>query len=254
MSDNGYVRAYRRAWHHPIFRDLLDGAVWNYLYQNAAWQDCRVVVNGTRVELKRGQIFITYRSLADGFGCNEKRIRRLTDGLVNAAMIAALPTHRGVLVTVCNYETYQAEIEAAAAAPPQPPPQRRRTGGRTYNKEERKNETNTPPIPPLPDWVPAQAWQAFVRMRQAIKEPLTPEAEVLLVAKLDKLRRGGHDPTEVLNESTTKNWKGLFPLKEDHHAAHRPNNHQPTKSKFQLAVEATERARALRESRSPGPA
>ena len=164
MTDNGYVRAYRRAWHHPIFRDLLDGAVWNYLYQNAAWQDCRVVVNGTRVELKRGQMFVTYRSLGAGFCCAEPRIRRLINALQADAMIEALPTHRGTLVTICNYEQYQHFQNTADAPKATQPAHKPRAGDAPYKDKKTKegNKTNTPPAPaPVhmphvvipPDWM-----------------------------------------------------------------------------------------------------
>lgn len=111
MTDNGYVYAYRRVWSHPLFRDLLDAAIWNYLYQNAAWQDCRVVAHGEKIELKRGQIFTSPRRLAEGFCCHESRIRRLTKALSDDAQILIQTTHKGSIITICNYEKYQASYK-----------------------------------------------------------------------------------------------------------------------------------------------
>lgn len=48
--------------------------------------------------------------------------------------------------------------------------------------------------------------------------------------------------------------KTIYAGRENATSRRNATNYQPTKSKLQLAVEATERARALRESRGPGPA
>lgn len=165
MADNGYVYAFRRAWSHPAFLDLLDGAIWNYLYQNAAWQDTAIAVNGHSIPIKRGQIFVTYRSLAAGFCCGEKRIRRLTDGLSNAAMVDADATHRGVLITIRNYDKYQRPPEEADAQQPHPAPQMRRTNGRTSNKDKGKEGNKDTGVHPAFEAL----WQTFPKKRTGNK-------------------------------------------------------------------------------------
>jgi hypothetical protein len=52
-------------------------------------------------------------------------------------------------------------------------------------------------------------------MRTAQRKPMTPAAARMAVAELAKLRDSGHDPTEVLRQSTFRCWVGLFALKPE---------------------------------------
>ncbi len=79
------------------------------------------------------------------------------------------------------------------------------------------NEAGTTKAPrfALPDWISKDAWNAFEEMRKGNGKALkTDRARELLVAKLDKLRGAGHDPTAVLEESTMNSWLGVYPLKK----------------------------------------
>lgn len=63
-----------------------------------------------------------------------------------------------------------------------------------------------------PEWVPLEAWNAYVEMRRAIKRPLTKWAAVLAVRTLETLKVQGHDPQAVLDQSVFNAWQGLFPV------------------------------------------
>lgn len=85
-----------------------------------------------------------------------------------------------------------------------------------------KNHHYIPPNPPakksagkfeLPDWVPLDAWQGWLEMRRGKKCPATQRALELAVRDLSKLRAEGNDPGSVLDQSTQRGWRGLFPLK-----------------------------------------
>ena len=62
----------------------------------------------------------------------------------------------------------------------------------------------------LPDWVPREEWDGFVEYRKKSKAPLTDRAIKLCINDLDKLRKEGHNPASVLNQSVMRGWKGLF--------------------------------------------
>lgn len=85
---------------------------------------------------------------------------------------------------------------------------------REEKKEELKSKTEAPATP-LPDWIPADSWVAFLAMRKAIKKPITPDAIPLAIKKLASLRDGGNDPKAVLEQSTMNCWQGLFEVKPD---------------------------------------
>lgn len=65
----------------------------------------------------------------------------------------------------------------------------------------------------LPDWIPAEAWNAWIEMRKSIKKPPTERAKGMALKKLEALRLDGQDPGAVLDQSTFKNWADLFPVK-----------------------------------------
>jgi uncharacterized protein YdaU (DUF1376 family) len=64
----------------------------------------------------------------------------------------------------------------------------------------------------LPDWVPQDDWVDFVAMRKAKgkRAPFTAAAEQGIVRQLERLRTDGHDPGEVLRQSTMNGWSGVF--------------------------------------------
>jgi len=66
----------------------------------------------------------------------------------------------------------------------------------------------------IPDWVPAKEWQDYVDMRLLIRKPIgSPSQAEYCIRALDKLRKQGHDPGEVLGQSVAYRWQGLFELK-----------------------------------------
>ncbi len=77
-------------------------------------------------------------------------------------------------------------------------------------KEGGPGETKTAA---LPDWLSAEAWRDFREHRQKIRKPLSPRAEELAIKRLDELRRAGHNPTAVLEQSILGGWQGLFEIK-----------------------------------------
>lgn len=93
-----------------------------------------------------------------------------------------------------------------------------RTGsGLEGERDKRKRKAKTSPSPPLvltlPDWLPQDVWDAYLKMRVRIRKPATEEAKVLAIQKLDVLRLGGHDVRAILQQSVLNSWQGLFPLK-----------------------------------------
>ena len=67
----------------------------------------------------------------------------------------------------------------------------------------------------IPDWLPLNEWEAFKQMRIKAKKPMTPHAEALLIKKLEGYTNKGHDPAEVLNQSTISNWSNIYEPKEN---------------------------------------
>jgi hypothetical protein len=166
-------------------------------------------------------------------------------------MITTLPTHRGTIITVCNYDQYQHPERTADALTIKPKTRKRRTGDAPiYNDKETNEPNETKDTPAMPAWFNLLLWAAFKEMRVAKKDPLTPMAEDLMMRRIELLRQQGHDPTAVIEQSIRNGWKDVYPLKGDQNA--RPSITKP--STVDILREGTARARAAREQGGPGPA
>lgn len=103
-----------------------------------------------------------------------------------------------------------------------------------------KEQDACPTREELPDWIPEDAWLAFVAMRKKIRAPLTDDAVKLAFNTLEKLMQDGHKPRAVLDQSTLNSWRGLFEIKS---TQQRTNGHQLDRQAFNDIENA--RAKAL---------
>ncbi|HPQ23267.1 MAG TPA: hypothetical protein PK138_02845, partial [Candidatus Paceibacterota bacterium] len=98
-----------------------------------------------------------------------------------------------------------------------------------YTKDIKKKESikkeNLEQFKQIPYWIDTNLWNEFRKHRRAIKHPLTPYAEKLLIAKLDKWR-SQYDIKEIIETSIENGWQGLFEPK-------RRANKLPTKEDFE---------------------
>lgn len=62
----------------------------------------------------------------------------------------------------------------------------------------------------LPDWLPLDAWGAFLDMRKKIKKPPTEYAQQLLLKKLGGFYAADMDPAAILNQSIMNGWQDLY--------------------------------------------
>ena len=68
--------------------------------------------------------------------------------------------------------------------------------------------TKAATLPEIPDWLPANTWQAFIDYRKAKRKPLTPQAVALTLRDLDKARAFGHDPVALIEAAIANGWTG----------------------------------------------
>lgn len=55
----------------------------------------------------------------------------------------------------------------------------------------------------------------FIKMRKFIKAPMTDKALVLMINNLKKMDRSPEGQIEILNQSITNSWKGIFPVEQE---------------------------------------
>lgn len=109
----------------PINRDLFEHSLWVeerafsrfeawlYLLKEARFEDTKVLDKGQFVEVKRGQIYASYRFLANAFGWSTKKIRNFMKLLISDNMVK-VETHKKTkqsLITITKYDTYNVIIK-----------------------------------------------------------------------------------------------------------------------------------------------
>lgn len=109
----------------------------------------------------------------------------------------------------------------AASAPP--PPQMLRptpadaapkpSMNRQLNRKEPKDTRADATGFVLPDWIPADAWAAFMETRKTKKAKSTAYALGLIVKSLEAFKADGHDPLAILNASIKAGWSDVYPPK-----------------------------------------
>ncbi len=136
---------HRSLWGHVVFRNFTEAAAFAWMISQAAWTPTRVRYKGLNLSLERGQLAVSGRDLAVKFGWSEARCRRFLSRLETDAMIDAASDAGVNVVTIKNYDRYQAVTSAEVLpigksdAPPDAPgdaaaTQQRRTEQRTKQK------------------------------------------------------------------------------------------------------------------------
>ncbi|MGQ4246044.1 helix-turn-helix domain-containing protein [Bordetella bronchiseptica] len=126
--------------------------------------------------------------------------------------------------TPANPAVTTAAVAVVPPQIPQSPPQQLRSNNQEQPKEQpgTTNKRVRKPKAPgfdamtvdLPDWLPAESWERWVRHRVQLKKPITEEAARQQIADLGTFLGQGHKPDEVIRYCIGKSWQGLFPPKQ----------------------------------------
>lgn len=215
---SGYARIHRSLIGHPAFRNDAEAMAFAYLVLRASWEPTRVRYKGKAIDLSRGQLAISVRDLADAMDRDKGWIERLLKRLKSETMVETRAETGVMVVTICNYDNYQAVSDDSKT----PRKTRGETRARqTQDTEQRREEGNKEDIVvvsarefSLPDDIPADLFAEFEAMRNRIRKPLTDHGRRLAVDRLHELAADGWPPGQVLNHSILNNYQGLFPPKE----------------------------------------
>lgn len=106
---SGWVAMKRGLNDHPIFQGQpLRIAVWYWMVSTAAWQRTSQDLGGKRITIERGQLLTSYRQMSAATGVGVQVIRTLLDQLTNQHAINTATNTGRLLITICNYDKYQA--------------------------------------------------------------------------------------------------------------------------------------------------
>lgn len=78
---------------------------------------------------------------------------------------------------------------------------------------KRQKQKRAPSALTIPEWIPDDAWQGFLEVRKRLRAPNTDRALTGIIRELENLRARGFEPGKVLDQSTTRGWRGVFEIK-----------------------------------------
>ena len=83
----------------------------------------------------------------------------------------------------------------------------------TDTDTDKKQKMPTPAAFLLPQWIDKDAWAGFEEMRKKIRAPLTDRARNGIIKELQTLCAPGDSGADILDQSTQRGWRSVFPLK-----------------------------------------
>lgn len=146
----GYVKMSRKAFESDPFwlesRVFSRWEAWQDLIQMAAWRDHRRYTKGQVVELERGQLFVSERSLAERWQWSRGKVRRFLKLLVEMERIEIADhkqDQKRTIVTLINYDRYQS-TRTTDGTTDEPPADHKRTTNDTTNGPQSGPRTDHP--------------------------------------------------------------------------------------------------------------
>jgi hypothetical protein len=215
---SGFYLMHRGWLTHPVFgtrkrEPFCRVAAWAWLIDEASFEPKLVRAGGKVIELQRGQLTHSLRFMAEAWGWQHDRCRRFLKELSHHAMIATA-TATGdatgqMVITICNYDKYQAKgnSRATARATSRAVAVRQQCdSSATDSKEVKEGKEESPPTPQrgrvsaqdeFEDWwkvYPKRTGKAEAQRKYAIARR-TADAMTLMVAATRYAElRAGADP------------------------------------------------------------
>lgn len=145
----GYVRLHRRILDHWITRDPLAFTMFVTFVAWARRSPGKTLLKRQLVTLQRGQLVTSWNELAKRWDVDRKTIRAKILLLVKDHMLDYKADQRGTIITVLNYDKYQAPLKEHGTTQRTTERTTERTTlwttERTHREKERKRDLENPP-------------------------------------------------------------------------------------------------------------
>lgn len=217
----GFIRLHRKIVDWCWYTDPVTKAVFLDLLLLATYTPRQVKYE----HLEPGQCIASYPLLAKRNRISIQQARTALEHLKSTGEVTVRVTARYSVVTLVNWASYQTEDERATGRATGKSLGNQQASNRLSNtKQENKKERNTirareDEIPDdgivLPDDELDEALDAFKEFRRAGKKAMTPNAERLILDKLERMAPGDRKKQAgILNQSIVNGWTGIYPLKD----------------------------------------
>lgn len=109
MSRGGFIKLSRSLPDHPLWlsEPFTRGQAWVDLLFLANWKPTFFFIRGIKVDVGRGQLAYSVKSLAERWGWSQGKVNRFLDVLQNEEQIVVQKTKLTTLILITNYEDYQ---------------------------------------------------------------------------------------------------------------------------------------------------
>lgn len=141
---SGHYRMARGWQNHEAFEGdpYSKRDAWVWMIERAAWKATRHRIEGKFVPIERGQFTASMRTMADAWGWHRNRVQRFLALLASDGMIGTEAGTGKTVVTIRNYNTYQAEPSTDGTDAGTPTGQQRDTNG-TLKKEGKEGKEDS---------------------------------------------------------------------------------------------------------------
>jgi hypothetical protein len=177
-----------------------------WMIMEASFRQREKRVGNAVVSLDRGQFAHSTRFMARTWKWPETTVRRFLDRLKKRRMVECATGAGVTVVTLCNYDRYQADGRAAGAETAQAPARQRRTTGANENKDAIREEEKESARDALALVVGGDLADAFIAHRAALRAKMTPDAGKIMAKRLASMS----DPGAAVERAIERGWKGVF--------------------------------------------
>jgi DNA-binding transcriptional regulator YhcF (GntR family) len=237
---SGYVRLYRTLFGHPAFRNDAEAMAFAWMVGRASWQAAAVRYKGHRISLKRGQLAISQRDMAEQMDRDKGWVERLWRRLRSEAMIEADVKAGVAVITICNYDEYQPTKEVGkAVGKALDEADARQTQGTEQVSEEVKKissvSKDTSPRPfDCPVGVSRQVWSDFMENRKRKRLGKTATAWKSFNDDLTRISaQTGIPPPILIERCTAKGWGAIYDPRDNRNER---SDHNPLQSAVQRII------------------
>lgn len=216
---SGYFSINRDLINHELWlsESFSRGQAWVDLIGLAQWHESQIRIAGQKITIKRGQCGWSELKLSQRWKWSRDKTRRFLVELKRDNRILMEPNTRTTIITICNYDKYQNIVDYDNTTEHTTEPTSDNTTEKhqknIYNKNNKENKEKE--SIPLPPFIPQELWNDFLEVRKKLKAVNSDRAISNLISEAIKLHQQGQDLSAVINQSITRSWKTLYPLKFD---------------------------------------
>lgn len=215
---SGFYLMYRDWQDNPLFgREAFSRRdAWVWLIEQACFTPKNINIAGKTVTLQRGQLSSSLRFMAKAWDWDEAKVRRFLSRARSEKMIDAATDAGQTIITICNYDKYQAPDFSSDAPSDAETTQQRRGGDAKYKegKEGKEAKASSPRgavvVFPRPDFADPQHWADLLTNRKQKRLPNTASAHAKMMADIARFADDEWPPGRLVQHAAEKGWGGIY--------------------------------------------